>query len=272
MSSKTLVVPLDGSGYAELALPVAGALAERIGGGLLLVSAQYQGPLEPREYLDECAARIEQFPVEVIATKEGLATDAIIEAVEASDDRIVCMTTHGRGRLRWAALGSVAEEVIRRAERPMFLVGRSCRPDFLTRSTQFVACSDGSYESKELAPAAREWAALLGLELRVAMVAHPLDVESAETSDALLRSLAAQFGEPDEVKATMVRRRFVAGALGDLADDLPAAILGMNCHARSGMARFALGSVTMAVLQFAPCPVLVTHRVPQVVSESGGED
>jgi len=36
----------------------------------------------------------------------------------------------------------------------------------------------------------------------------------------------------------------------------------MNAHARSGLERFALGSVTMAVVQFAPCPVLVTHRAP----------
>jgi nucleotide-binding universal stress UspA family protein len=261
MAGKTLVVPLDGSAYAELALPMAEALADRIGGGLLLVSAQYQGPLDPREYLEECATNI-QHPVETIATKDELAADVIIKAIEESDDRIVCMTTHGRGRVRWAVLGSVAEEVIRRANRPMFLVGRNCRSDFLERSAQFLACTDGSYESEELAPAAREWSEILGLELRVAMVAHPLDVESAETSDTLLRSLAAEFGDPDRIKATMVRRRFVAGALADLADELPAAVIGLNCHARSGLARFALGSVTMGVLQFAPCPLLVTHRLP----------
>jgi nucleotide-binding universal stress UspA family protein len=262
MSPKTLVVPLDGSAYAELALPAAQALAERIGGGLMLVSAQYQGPLDPQGYLEECAERLGQVPVEVIGSKDELAADVIADAVNASDDRVVCMTTHGRGRLRWAALGSVAEEVISRANRPMFLVGRNCRPDFLSRSSELLACTDGSYESEELAPAAREWAEVLGLELRVAMVAHPLDVESAETADVLLRSLAAEFGDPDRIKATMVRRRFVAGAIADLADDLPAAIIGMNSHARHGFARFALGSVTMAVLQFASCPLLVAHRLP----------
>ena len=68
----------------------------------------------------------------------------------------------------------------------MLLVGRNCRTDFLARSSHLVACADGSEESNELVPAAQEWAELLGLDLRVAVVTHPLDVESAEHSDALL--------------------------------------------------------------------------------------
>jgi nucleotide-binding universal stress UspA family protein len=40
MAPKTFVVPLDGSEFAERALPVAETLAERLGGSLLLVSAQ----------------------------------------------------------------------------------------------------------------------------------------------------------------------------------------------------------------------------------------
>jgi nucleotide-binding universal stress UspA family protein len=150
--------------------------------------------------------------------------------------------------------------VIRRTDRPLFLVGRNFPQHLLVGASELLACTDGSYESNELAPAAHAWAETLGLGLRVAMVAHPLDIETAETSEALLRSLAAQFDGSENVQATLVRRRFVAGAIADLADELPAAVIGLNCHARSGSARFALGSVTMAVVQFASCPVLVTHR------------
>jgi nucleotide-binding universal stress UspA family protein len=32
----------------------------------------------------------------------------------------------------------------------------------------------------------------------------------------------------------------------------------MNCHGRTGLARFALGSTTMGVLQLASCPLLVS--------------
>jgi nucleotide-binding universal stress UspA family protein len=261
MTPKTLVVPLDGSEYAERALPVAEAVAERIGGSLLLVSAQYHGPLEPRAYLEECAVLRDRCPVDVVSTKETYAAEAIVDVLGSDADRVACMTTHGRGRLRWAALGSVAEDVIRRSDRPMLLVGRNCRPDFLGRSSHFVACADGSEDSNELAPAAREWTELLGLDLRVAVVTHPLDVESAEHSDALLGAMAAQFALADRAATTMIRSRYVAGALADYADELPAALVGMNCHARSGLARFALGSVTMAVLHLVSCPLLVAHHV-----------
>lgn len=260
MSPKTLVVPLDGSEWAERALPIADALADRIGGRLLLVSSQYYGPLDPAEYLEEIAARMPRTPVDVVTTKDTYAAEAIVETVQAGDDRVVCMTTHGRGSVRWAALGSVAEEVIRRAACPVVLVGRHCRPDFLSGAPYLVAAADGSDHSEELAPAAREWAAMLGLDLRVVVVVHPLDVESAEHPLDLLAPVSENFGLEDRTKITMVRSNYPAGAIADFAEELPAALLGMNCHARTGLARFALGSVTMGALQLAHCPVLVTHR------------
>ena len=259
MTPKTLVVPLDGSDFAERALPTAEAIAERIGGRLLLLSAQYQGPLRPHEYLEERAAFFERCPVDIMATKEGIAEDLIVEALHGSDDRVVCMTTHGRGRLRWAALGSVAEDVIRRTGRPTLLVGRNCRSDFLDRSSHLVACTAGIDDCAELAPVAQQWAQLLSLDVRVVSVRHPLDVESAEHSDDVCAALATRFGGSEASDATIIRNSYPAGALADYADALPAALLGMNSHARSGIPRFALGSVTMGVLHLASCPLLVTH-------------
>jgi nucleotide-binding universal stress UspA family protein len=127
MASPTIVVPLDSSAYSERALPVATALAQRAGGRLLLVSVQDHGPLHPREYLDEIAASPRPVPVETVGISNMLAADAIAQVVGESDDRIVCMTSHGRGGLRWGLIGSVAEEVVRRADRPALLVGRHCR-------------------------------------------------------------------------------------------------------------------------------------------------
>lgn len=260
MAPKTLVVPLDGSAFAERALPIAAAIARRIGGAMLLVSAQYDGPLHPRDYLQEQAAACGPCPIDVIATEETRAAETIVDAVVADDGRVVCMTTHGRGGLRWAALGSVAEDVLRRSDRPILLVGRNCRTDFLERSSHLLVCTDGGDECRDqLGPVARDWAELVCLDTHLATVVHPLDVESAEHSDALLDSLVEQFGVGTRSNATLVRSRYVAGALADLADELPAAIIAMHCHARHGLNRFALGSDTMGVVHLAPCPLLVTH-------------
>ncbi len=155
MIAKTYVVPLDGSPFAEKAVPVAAAFAQRTGGALLLVSAPFKGPLEPRTYLAEVAARYPNVPIETLPHVDHLPADAILKVAGESDDRIVCMTSHGRGRVRWSVLGSTAEELIRRTDRPVLLVGRNCRDDFLTPDAHLLACVDGTECSAGIAAVAR---------------------------------------------------------------------------------------------------------------------
>ena len=260
MTPATYVVPLDSSPFAESAVPVAVALAERDGGGVLLVSASYRGPLEPRTYLDEVAARYPGATIDTMPNVAPLPADAILKVVGEADDRVACMTSHGRGGLRWSMLGSIAEEVVRRTDRPMLLVGRHCRDDFLTRGTHVLACVDAPESAGRIAPVALEWAERLGLRTDVAVVVHPLDVDHVVHPDALVDPIVETFGGAERVHAHLLTSSYAAGALVDLAGDLPAALMAMNCSGRTGLARVALGSVTMAVLHLAACPVLVAHN------------
>ncbi len=262
MIPKTYVVPLDGSPFAERAVPIAGALAQRVGGKLVLVSATSGGPLEPRTYLSEVAARYPDLSVETLVHDDDAPVDAILKVVGDSDDRILCMTSHGRGRLRWAILGSTAEDVVRRSDRPMLLVGRHCRDDFLTPDARMLACVDGTDDGDRFAPVVLEWAAQLGLSTDAAVVVNPRDVESAEHPETLIDPIVEHFGGPDQVRAHLLTSAYVAGALADLAVDLPAAMIAMSCSGRSGLTRVVLGSVTMAVLHLALCPLLVTRCAP----------
>jgi nucleotide-binding universal stress UspA family protein len=258
MIPQTFVVPLDGSEYAERALVIATAFAHRVDGRLLLVSALDHGPLHPADYLDEIAARSWGVKVETEAVTDRSPAAAISAIVGESDDRVVCMTSHGRGGVRWGIVGSVAEAVIRRADRPTLLVGRRCREDFLVGAGHLLACVDGSESSAQLAPVASSWADLLGLDVRAAIVVHPLDVESAEHPEVLIDPITEQFGGSDRVAVTVLTGRYVEGKLADFGDALPAALIAVNCHGRTGVARFALGSTTMGLLHQASCPLLVT--------------
>ena len=258
-NQKTYVVPLDGSPLAERALSIAAVLQQRTGGSVLLVSAEYRGPLEPRWYLTELAARFPNIPTEVHPHLEQTPADAILEVVGETDDRVVCMTSHGRGRLRWSMVGSTAEEIIRRSDRPVLLVGRHCRDDFLRGDAHLLACVDGTEPSERIAPVALEWAERLGIPTDAAVVVNPLDVESAEHPETLLDPIVAHFGGRDRVRTHLLTSSYVAGALADFADDLPAGLVAISSYGRTGLARLALGSVTMAVLNLLACPVLVTH-------------
>jgi nucleotide-binding universal stress UspA family protein len=147
---RTVLVPLDGSPLAERALPYARALARRTGGRVVLVRCAGAGPSPLRDlpvaqaeafaaaeaYLQRVAGAapaappLRWWPVgpasEDGGTEVGVhcgpaAEGILAEARRRRADAIV-MATHGCSGLgRWA-YGSVADQVLRRAEVPVLLV------------------------------------------------------------------------------------------------------------------------------------------------------
>jgi nucleotide-binding universal stress UspA family protein len=260
MIPKTIVVPLDGSAFAQRALPVAVPLASRLGADLLLMSTPVEeDPDTVRRYLDAVAAFAANVPVEVCVVPDGDPAGAIGRVASEGPDRMVCMTTHGRGRFRWAALGSIAEAVVRDATRPVLLVGPHGvlpSPDGFT--DHVVVCVDGSPSGPAALGPACEWAHALQGDLTLAYVAHPLDVQDAVHPEELLGPLEQRVrAEGIPLHTRIARGSYVVGALLDVAAEPPATLVVMAAHARTGIARVALGSVTMGVVNSALCPVLV---------------
>lgn len=260
MTARTIVVPLDGSRFAERALGVAGPLAKRTGADLVLMSAASGGPDEPREYLDDVVRRTGTETAERIVVTDLPAAEAICSVAGGTDERVVCMTSHGRGGLRWAVLGSVAEDVIASTPRSVVLVGPHCRDDWDAPATDVVVGVDGSERSELVAVEALAWARDLGAELHAAIVIHPLDVPDAEHPEALTGPVEERLrARGVDVRVTVLRATLPAGALVDYADDLGASMIAMTARARAGVARVALGSVTMGTVNLSRCPVLVAH-------------
>ena len=121
------LVPLDGSGFGETALPLAAAVAERKGRALEMVtvytstahpdfSATMSAEIETwsrtraRAYLESMAeqARL-RFNIELRTTVlEGGAATAIAEHALANPPELIVMSTHGRSGPSRLFLGSVA--------------------------------------------------------------------------------------------------------------------------------------------------------------------
>lgn len=149
-----ILVPLDGSGLAERALPVAVTLARGMSLPLHLARAvgldavratireqrmaEAEKPASQRAehtyeeavaiteervtaYLAETAARLEGDVAEVkTGLLHGTPVFALLEATQPDD--LVVMTSHGRqGFGRWV-LGSVAEKLVRESRAPVLLV------------------------------------------------------------------------------------------------------------------------------------------------------
>jgi nucleotide-binding universal stress UspA family protein len=141
-----LLVSIDGSAFAESALPAAFTLADDLGAEVLLLRVEagspdilrteedvtapiqtpaYQPLVAVREYLKELAARLRsEWPTLTINTRVecGDPATAIIAATEDSGAALVVMATHGRTGFQRVALGSVADAVLQHGRAPLVLV------------------------------------------------------------------------------------------------------------------------------------------------------
>jgi nucleotide-binding universal stress UspA family protein len=257
MLPQTVIVPLDGSQFAERAIPVARAIATQTDGHVAFLTARWDDkPGVASSYLQRTAE--EQGPAETMFVQDRRASEAITLAAQATGDRIVCMTSHGRGALRWSVLGSVAEDVIRETHHPVLLVGRHCRLDWPRGFSTAVVCVDGFSVADPIVPVAAEWAKAIGLDVHVVLVIHPLDVEGATHLDKTVEAIVAQFqAQGLAARSVVLRSRLIAGEIADFATTAPDALVMMSSHSRTGFERLALGSVAMGTVAMSPSPVLV---------------
>lgn len=199
---KTILVPLDGSPFAEHALPVATGLAEASGARLLLATvhatpvsgigemvldSHFQLALADVEriYLEEAVRRVKE--VAGIAVEHsilsGATTQALCDFAAESTADLVVMSTHGRGGFRRTWLGSVADSLVRHlTSAPVLLVRprrSEDRPADLrpTRIRRALVALDGSAASEAVIPMVREICALHGADcVLISVVVPPLPI------------------------------------------------------------------------------------------------
>ena len=142
---KRILVPLDGSDFAERALSPAVTLATRLGAEIHLHSVISTVPVVPvsfadpillpdwveqdearlRGYVEQTADRVAADSGELrveAGVSVGLVGETIREVADELDIDLVVLTTHGRGPVRRAWLGSTADELLRTLERPLLLL------------------------------------------------------------------------------------------------------------------------------------------------------
>ncbi|MDI3317564.1 MAG: universal stress protein [Bacillota bacterium] len=211
---------------------------------------------------------------------------AILEAVRAHSAELVVMGSRGLSELQGLMLGSISHGVVQRSPVPVLVLPLSAeaagaRPAAAAQAggtperLRLVVASDGSPTSL----AAARWAAdhLTGAEAAVVSVARFAGPTVASGlagyeawEEAHRRALrrageAAQeaaraFGEghpPAEVHALELREASVAETLVDFATGWGADLLVLGSRGTGELASLVLGSVTYAVLQRCPTPVLV---------------
>jgi nucleotide-binding universal stress UspA family protein len=142
---RSILVPLDGSKFAEAALPIAESIARRAGASLEIVRSHE--PFEPERpadcwtphidpdedaaykeqeqaYLDTTVHTLqEKSPISVrSALVSGAVVSGVLKRARASAADLIVMATHGRGPVGRLMLGSVADKLLRHAAIPILLV------------------------------------------------------------------------------------------------------------------------------------------------------
>jgi nucleotide-binding universal stress UspA family protein len=292
---RCLLVPLDGSAFAEHALPFAASVARRAGATLQVVQAHvpvaslYSGSelvadftldatIRESEvaYLDGVAKRLmEKIPVRASRTLvDGPIANAIHEQALAAGADLVVMATHGRGPLSRFWLGSVADTLIRRLPMPILLVRpQEETPNLTAEFTlhRILIPLDGSDLAEQILGPATELGSLTQAEYTLLRVVEPFVPPPHQLPGPLFDQLAREAQTYVDSVADRLRRRsmrvetrvvinrFAAAAILEEARVHATDLIALETHGRGGLARVLLGSAADKVVRGALTPVLV-HR------------
>jgi nucleotide-binding universal stress UspA family protein len=287
---KTILFATDFSPCSNAALPYALSVARRYGARLhaahvmptkaemLLMSPESWPAVAAEEdkrvqaYIEQLEKQFQGLPHDVV-TPRGKVADALAQIIEEREIDLLVLGTHGRAGVGKLFLGSVAEEIFRRAACPVLSVGPnvSSKPDGEIQFQHIVFATDFSENS---------------------LAALPYAVSLAEEDQAQLALLhvveqpAAGIADLEEVKASLMRRlkelvppeaelwchaecllgfgrQFAPPAerileiAGDQAADL--IVLGVRpVHGKLGFVTH-LASTTARILTQSACPVLTVR-------------
>jgi nucleotide-binding universal stress UspA family protein len=292
----SILVPVDGSPLAEQSLPMALDIAERAQSKVKLVLVHQTPPvfLAPedaklysrvdlavlkaeRDYLRGLVQRLRPRIGKKLtsAVLQGPPALTLSKYIPQADADLVVLTTHGRGGLRRAWLGSVADHLVRTLEIPLLLIrAQEVAPD-LTRLDSIMVPLDGSSLAEAaLEPAAavaRLWDAKMSLVSVVSPAVFttdpvlPLPAGYDEQVTALrreeaqhyLRGIVAQLHQRGLRASGMA---IVGGGVAETILDLAHSAVGLVAiatHGRGGLQRLLLGSVADKLVRAAEVPVLV---------------
>ncbi|MBI4339062.1 MAG: universal stress protein [Chloroflexi bacterium] len=204
--------------------------------------------------------------------------EAIVAEAERQPDTLIAMSTHGRSGFGRFLLGSVADKVLHTTHAPLLLYRpRNGESNEATSEVATVVVPlDGSALAEQALPHVAALARALRLQVLLLRVTSPMstafasDAESdaayysdlnqmlRQEAEAYLAAKARQLKEQG-LGAVTTREMFgyAASTIVDVVRETPGSFVAISTHGRSGLRRWALGSVANRVVANAGAPVLV---------------
>ncbi len=303
---RSILVPLDGSPSAEFAVPVAQGIARRTGGGVHLVHVhvplsaagalrtatpsyyddwESEAKGQEEDYLSSLPRR---FPDEgrttvVHRVAEGSVVETLVRCAAEGEVDLIVMTTHGRGPLARAWLGSVADGVARRSGMPVLLLRPTADPEPMGEHLfrNILIALDGSALSEQILEDAVTLGSLVAARYTLVRVVSPMvlsgyaptpegmlgDASSAPELELLIGDAEAYLEDTAQglrerglsVETQVVVETQPAIGILEFAREKAVDLIAMATHGRTGFSRLLLGSVADKVLRGTTAPILL-HR------------
>lgn len=295
-----ILVPLDGTTFSEQALDFAVALARRSQAALHLAVVDLERAVDFPEvailppisevesgYLETMAERARAVGVEDVSV--SVLTGGIAEALEqyriSVGAELTVMTTHGRGPIQRAWLGSIADRFSRITGAAVILL----RPRVIEDSEgpmvpvysldRVMVTVDGSQLSESaVGPAVAVGRNFDAEYLITRMIPYPHFPSSVylpdvvgdnakfvataqENAEAEVEVVRARLEEEGAVARSVVRVvTHAAQGIIDLADEEDVGLIVMAVHGHGRLERLLLGSTTDKVLRGGDVPVMLIPR------------
>ena len=290
-----ILVPLDGSKFAEQVFPPVVELATAFGSEVILVEV-----CEPEEtefgkacrlYINNEAEKL-QTDLEGSAAKirttvlEGKASEQILSYAEQSDISLIMISSHGRSGLAPWSLGGTASKVLHKVGVPLIIVRAKENSEESTKVKLFshiLIPLAGSEISEAILPYAAEISKKMESDITLLQVVETVkhvhsiggldfipykdrDVNLVKTNaQGYLDGISAKFAGTRASIKTEVRVGDSAREIIRLAVERDYSLIAMSSHGRAGVEAWAHGSVTGKILQagkqsfmFVPTPG--THK------------
>ena len=293
---KKILVPLDGSKLAETTLSYTAEMVRRLPGAevdLLYVYNPREEVMAPMHiaYIEQAADTVRKKLADAVKVKGGLAAgnpaDEILRFSDKNKTDLIIMATHGRsGISRWA-MGSVAYKVVRSEKLPVCLVSASIKEETIKEKAgdnTILVPLDGTKRAETVLPYVERLVKQMGadkVEVVLLRVCEPPNISSDYPSDMPLSW--DEHVEREQIKCKLETGPYLAGVakmlekaglkvkmeiplgkpakeIAGYADKNEAGLIAMSTHGRSGISRWAYGSVAEQIMLSTVTPVLMVGQ------------
>jgi nucleotide-binding universal stress UspA family protein len=233
-------------------------------GGLYLGPDELDGPAA-REYLKRVAADagVSLDKVDLLV-EAGHPASTILYMAERDQATLTVMATHGHGSVTRWALGSQTEKVLRASKTPVLAVPAKCEVPKASEARHILVPIDGSERSLALVPHVCAIATPMKARVTLIHCVPHRDEAADEQAEKFLYRARCAFEDAGLLPHTHVvhgppAESIVEYARPALDDDVAVDLVAMTTHGRTGLLRWALGSVTERVMRNTELPLLVVR-------------